>query len=161
MINVPSSPQLADSGQPISRTPSALRIDKDNLATLAHSHAAAVIERTQKKKTQRNLALAVGGALLVGGGIVFIATRGSNAGARATTGAASVASADTHPVVSATASTAPIASIEEAPLASASAAPSAHAHTGGHATSTHHVGSPPTATQSAPKGMGDVLEDRH
>jgi serine/threonine-protein kinase len=161
VLNVPSSPQLADSGQPISRTPSAIRIDKDNLATLAHSQSIAVIARTQRNKTRRNVALAAAGALVVVGGIVFVATRGPSTDTHAATSA--VASTETHPVVTATASTAPIASTEE-PVASAtaSAAPSTHQHTGGHVANTHHVTSQPTATQTAsPKGTGDVLEDRH
>ncbi len=161
ILNVPSSPQLADSGQPISRTPSALRIDKDNLATLAHSQSIAVIARAQKKKTQRNLAIAVGGVLLVVGGIVFAATRSSNSGPTPTSsGVASAVSTETHPPPSAT--VAPVTSAEETVAsASASASSSAH-HAGGHTTNTntHHV--VPTATQTAaPKGTGDVLEDRH
>ncbi len=155
LINIPVSIR-ADSSQPLSRTPSAIRVDK-GLETLT---AATLHEPSPKKKSRAWIFAAVGGGAALGAALFFALHSSAKP---QPTSAPPVASIEVHapPTPTETARPAETTQASAEPTATAEPTPSATAKLH-HAISrpTHHTTHAQAAGSADPQGGGDVLEDR-
>lgn len=145
------------SPQPISRTPSAVGLDNKEVATLM-AGTPTVFEIARKKR-RRNVIAGASGAFVLGV-VLFLVFRTKTESAPATTPVATTIQSVEPVTPTPQSSAASSSAVVVAPNATTSATASASATAKSHVRPTHTGTAQATATQTAPKGTGDVLEDR-